>query len=254
MTRSRQHPKIQERKKQSTLISYTNVGVNDLSTLDNRASLLDERIVEGYGCVWGSRNMHGEKFVRGAFAKSIKENGPGSDAAYQIKFRDEHGRACALFDEIREDETGLYFRTKPLDNVSWCDDLLTQLRSGTINNFSNGFKTIWDKVEYEEETDSLIMMEARLFEISAVAIPSDLATFALRTAEEPEYLEDDTEDFIKSLPRSKQLECRKIIARHQALAAQKEPPARKPALEETPEPQKKGGIDYTFLLNNIKKN
>lgn len=243
--------RINERKASAMPIAYSNVSVNELGQLQERSALLDQRIVEGYGCIWGQKNSHGEIFVRGCFAKSISENGPQSNANYQIKFRDEHGRACALFETLIEDEIGLYFRTKPLDNVQWCNDLLTQLRSGTINNFSNGFKYVWDKVEWNDDDDALMLIEARLFEISAVAIPSDMATFAIRSAEEPEYLQEETEDFIYSLPKSKQLECRKIIARNISLALQEKPQPPKALHLEADKPEERG-IDYKFLSQNLK--
>lgn len=239
---------IEQLRKSAAPITYNNVAVSQIANLEKRASLLDDRVVEGYGVIWGTRNSHGEKFVKGCFAKSISEQGPGSGSNYQIKFRDEHGKACSLFAEIIEDEIGLYFRTVPLDNVPWANDLLVQLRSGTINNFSLGFRFIWDKTEWEDDTDSLIIMEARLFEISAVAIPSDTTTFMVRGAEEIEYLQEDTEDFILSLPKSKQLEARKIITRNISLASQTEPSVPK---RETLKKKAKPVIDYSYLTKNL---
>lgn len=177
----------------------------------NGESLLDKRVVEGYGVLWGQRNSHGEKFVKGAFSKAINDLGPKSNSAYKIKFRDRHGKTCALFEELYEDEIGLFFRTMPLDDVSWANDVLTQLRSGSLNNFSIGFNHVWDKVEWDDDDDCLVCLEARLFEISVVDIPSDMSTYAIRSVEK-EYLVDDVEDFIASLPRSKQLEARKLFS------------------------------------------
>lgn len=252
MKRQNQRNKhIEQFRKNAAPIAYSNVAVTQLGKLEKRASLLDERIVEGYGAIWGTRNSHGEMFTRGCFSKSIAEQGPQANSNYQIKFRDEHGKACALFEEIIEDEIGLYFRTKPLDNVQWANDLLVQLRSGTINNFSVGFRFIWDKVEWDDDTDSLVVLEARLFEVSAVAIPSDTQTFAIRSQEEIEYVQEDTEDFILSLPKSKQLEARKIIARNISLATQTEPP--KPIVKALNKRNKpvKAKVDYKYLLNNF---
>ena len=240
---------IRQLKKRSAPINYSNVSVNQLGQLETRSALLDQRIVEGYGCIWGVRNSHGEIFVRGAFAKSIQEMGPGAQSNYHIKFRDEHGRACALFDTLIEDEIGLYFKTKPLDDVQWANDLLVQLRSGTINNFSNGFRYIWDKIEYDTENDALVILEARLFEISAVAIPSDLETFACRAAEDPEKLFDDTEEFIITLPRAIQLEARRIFARYTSL---KEPVEQRNIPLAT-EPNATG-IDFFALRAELKQN
>lgn len=241
---------ISQLKKRSAPINYSTVSVNEMGQLQERASLLNQRIVEGYGCIWGVRNDYGEMVVRGAYAKSIQEMGPGTNSNYQIKFRDEHGRACALFDVLKEDEIGLYFRTKPLDEVQWCDDLLTQLRSGTINNFSNGFKFIWDKIEYDTDNDALVILEARLFEISAVAIPADMETFAIRSIEDVEILNEQTENFIISLPPHKQLEARKLFTRYTSLSQTEPLEQRRKALREEIEPSA-AGIDYSALRTEI---
>lgn len=244
------HPKVQELKHRAAALNYSTTTVDKDGNLQSRSELLDKRIVEGYGFIWGSINMHGERFFKGAFTRSIKENGPDSEAAYKIKFRDEHGRAMALFEVLEEDEIGLYFRTKPLDDVSWADDFLTQLRSGTINNFSGGFNYIFERnaLEWNDNDECVDIFQARLFEISGVAIPSDMKTFALRSADSDELFEL-TEDFIKSLPRKNQLEARRIFALHKS---QGEIEARNNNLDDL----KKlvpvaSGIDYNYLINKF---
>lgn len=249
---SKLHPKIEELKKRAAPIAYSTTFVDSDGNLQNRTSLLDQRIVEGYGCIWGQPNLHQERFFKGAFTRSIDENGPTSGAAYQIKFRDEHGRAMALFDELKQDDIGLYFRTKPLDDVSWADDFLTQLRSGTINNFSNGFKYVFDaKSTVWNEKDQMIdVFNARLFEISGTAIPSDLKTFAIRNMDADDLYEL-TEDFIKSLPRKNQLEARRIFAYHKSQAEIEAQQVQADALKII-EPIEKRTIDYNYLLTNLK--
>lgn len=237
------HPKIQELKRRAGAINYSSVSVNEAGEL--KTSLLDERVVEGYAVIWGERNMHGEKFVKGCFSKSIREHGPQSASNYKIKFFSRHGNALGLMAELKEDEIGLYFRTVPLDEITEADEVLVQLRSGTLNNFSQGFNYIWDKLEWEDETESLIVKEAQLFEISVVDIPSGLQTYAIRSAEDIEYLADETEFFIKSLPRNKQLEARQLFSRHKALANFE--PSEQRTLE-TNKPQ----LDINYIINNIK--
>jgi len=245
------HPKIQELRKRAAPISYSTTIVTINGELQERESLLDKRVVEGYGCIWGQPNLHQERFFKGAFLRSIAENGPDSGAAYQIKFRDEHGRACALFEVLKEDEIGLYFRTKPLDDVSWADDMLTQLRSGTINNFSNGFKYIFDdkSTKWNEKDELIDIFNARLFEISGTAIPSDMKTFAIRSIDSDELF-DLTEDFIKSLPRKNQLEARRIFAYHKSQFEVEAQQEQAEALKvETP--IEKRAIDYNYLINKL---
>ncbi len=246
------HPKIQEIKQRAAPISYGTVSVNQFGEMVERVSLLDQRIVEGYACIWGDKNSYGEIFVKGAFSKSIKERGPGSTSNYQIKFLNQHSTndPLSLFEVIAEDEIGLYFKTMPLDDVPSADRLLKQIRSGTINNFSYGWDYIWDKVAYNDEEDALMILEAELYEISAVSIPAGMNTYAIRSADLPAALEelaDDTEDFIKSIPRKQQLELRQLITRHKSLAKVEPPEQRQKALDET-EPVA-AGLDYKQLLN-----
>jgi HK97 family phage prohead protease len=237
-------------------INYSYLSVNAQGKICERKingkSILDERIVEGYAVIWGEVNSHGERFVKGAFSKAIKDIGPASNSNYQIKFRDRHGKTCSLFEDIYEDEIGLFFRTKPLDNVSWADDVLTQLRSGSLNNFSIGFKHVWDKVEWDEENDCLVCLEVRLFEISVVDIPSDMSTYVIRSAEK-EYVQEDVEEFIASLPKSKQLEARKLFSICITLQTEEQVDNKRSHSSQTSSQKKKAKkkVDLKFIIDNL---
>lgn len=250
--------KINELKRRAAPISFSTVSVDQYGNLKDSEDLLSQNIVQGYAVIWGQQNLYGEKFIKGSFANSINQRGPQSKSNYQIKFLYQHDQSdpLSLFDVLQEDEVGLFFRTKPLDNVPSAIRTITQIRSGTLNNFSIGWDYIWDKMEYDETDDSIVVLEAALFEISVVSIPADMATFATRSKEQIETLHDNTESFIKSLPRKYQLEARNIIARHKALAETEplEPAAQSnTALTIADEPPiEKRGMDYNYLINNLK--
>lgn len=247
------NPKIQEIKQRAAPINYNNVSVNEFGELQERVNLLDQRIVEGYAVVWGKANEYREVFIKGAFSKSLNERGPGKNSNYEIKFLNQHNQndPLGLFEVLKEDETGLYFKTKPLDDEDTASRVIRQLKKKTLNNFSIGFDFVWDQMEYDEKADVVIMKEARLFEISVVSIPADLNTYAIRSKENLEELHDDTDEFIKSLPRKMQLEARQLFARHKSLVnlgpldVQQEAPEVKEPVE--------AGIDYQYLLQNIEK-
>jgi uncharacterized protein len=242
------HPKIQELKRRAAPIAYSSTIINADGNIED---LLSKRQIQGYGVIWGNKNLYGERVFKGAYTRSIRENGPGSGAAYELKFCDEHGRACGLFEELREDDIGLFFRTKPLDQVSWADDVLTQVRTGTINNFSVGFLYIFEPnaISWNEDNQTLDIFQARLLEISAVAIPADLETYVTRSAEDEELLYEETESFIKSLPKKNQLELRKLIARHKSLS-QNDDAERLQSLKDE-KPTEKRSIDYNYLTQNF---
>ncbi len=254
--KARLDPKIQQFQKREAPINYSNLQINAGGMLEERKSKtadysesLDKRIVKGYAVIWGSKNDYQERFVKGCAAKSINDLGPASNSAYKIKFRDRHGKSCSLFASIIEDDIGLYFETLPLDNVQWANDLLVQLKSGTINNFSIGFKHVWDRVEWDDEEDCMVNLEIRLFEISAVDIPSDIETYAVRSMEEREYLEDDIEDFIESLPKSKRIEARIILTRCMSpIDTESSQERSSSSRDNTPA---KESIDFGFLIDNL---
>lgn len=245
------HRKIEEFKKRATPISYTTFEISERKAPDYQ-NLLENRIVSGYGNIWGSRNGHGEKFVKGAWANSIRSYGPKATSAYKLKFRDRHGKSCALFEELREDDNGFFFMTKPFDDVTHANELLVQIKSGTINNFSVGFRHMWDKVEWDEEDDSLVILEAKLFEISGVDIPSDLETYALRAEEELENLGDEIEEFIESLSKNHHLQARRIITKCMSLRSEEPLDAKARALQNANKPTD-DGIDYNYIIDNLNR-
>lgn len=247
------HPKIKALKLRAAPINYSNTSINQYGALQDTESDLDKRIIKGYLCLFNSRNLHGEIYLKGAFAKSIRERGPGTGGSYEIKFLWQHKQddPLSLFKVLLENDIGLYFETKPLDDVPSAQRALNQLRSHTLNNFSHGFDYVWDKMEYDEKTDSIMIKEAALYEGSVVTIPSEMGTYAVRSAATIETLYDDTEDFIYSLPRKVQMEAREIFARHKALIISEPLEADATALPEKTEP-KATGIDYEYLLQNFK--
>jgi hypothetical protein len=102
--------------------------------------------------------------------------------------------------------------------------------------------------------DCILLKEIDLYEGSAVTIGANMETYAIRSAQDlslaKEYLHDETEDFIRSIPRKQQLELRQLIARHISLAKIEPDELRQKTLDNS-EPTK-GGIDYKYILNKFK--
>jgi len=152
-----------------------------------------------------------------------------------------------------EDEIGLYAEVPILEGIEVCDALVIRHKSGTCNNGSYGFDYCWDKMEYDEATDSIIMKECELYEISFVTIGSQKDTFGVRSSDgtyQDEFLEEDTDDLIRQLPRKHQLEIRSIIDRHISLIKNQPLEQRQKALQD--DKPKQGGINYKSIINNLK--
>lgn len=252
------HPKIKALKQRSAPVTYSTLSVRaDGKLTDNKMSV-EERTVKGYLIVWGVRDSYGTMFLKGCCAKSINDRGPQSNSKYKITFLWQHRQdePIGQFTVLKEDDYGLYFEAVVDDpeEVPTAKRALSQINSGTINQFSAGFDYVWDKMEYDDQMDCILLKEIDLYEGSAVTIGANMETYAIRSAQDlslaKEYLHDETEDFIRSIPRKQQLELRQLIARHISLAKIEPDELRQNTLENS-EPTK-GGIDYKYILNKFK--
>lgn len=213
------------------------------------ASLLDSRQIEGYLSVWGVVDSYGTKLIKGSFAKSILERGPGTNSKVQIKFLWQHDPCdpLSLFETLEEDNYGLFFRTKPLDNVASADRALVQYGSKTLDNFSAGFFPVWDKAAYDDTDDSIVFTEAALVEGSIVTFPSNEETYGIRQAHSTTGIDELANIFLDKIPVSMQVEARQLIQRYKSLATRQ--PADWPLPVSKPS---KNVIDFDFLTKNFK--
>lgn len=191
--------------------------------LDYRIKVNEDRTVEGYLAVWSIPDDRGTAPIRGAFKKSLNERGPNSLTKQKILFLWMHeiDNPIGQFIELIEDDYGLRFKAV-IDEIPEGDRALVQIRSGTLNQFSYGFLYVWDKMEYDEKTDTILMYEVELWEGSVVSYGSQKETFAIRSKEQlSEQLEEvsgELEAFIRSMPRSKQMEFRQLLTRYKSLS------------------------------------
>lgn len=133
----------------------------------------EDRIIKGYAIVWGTRNSHGETVVKGATLNSLNARGVGSvKNAIQFLYMHRVDEPIAKITELREDDFGLYFEAEIIKTQAG-DELITKINSGVLRQLSYGFNYIWDKTEYDDSTDSYILREIKLHEISIVTFSSD---------------------------------------------------------------------------------
>jgi len=131
----------------------------------------ESRTVSGYAAVFGNKDKAGDILIKGCFAKSIAERGPESSAKDKIihlwmhDMKEPVGKITVL----KEDDHGLYFEAE-ISKIPQGDRYIEQLKDGTLNQFSIGYKYVWDKLEYDEERDAFIVKEVVLYEISVVSI------------------------------------------------------------------------------------
>lgn len=215
----------------------------------------NERLIKQYFAIWGVRDSYGTAVIKGAFKKSIEERGPQSKAPSKIIVLWQHDSRDPLCvpNLIKEDDIGLYAEYEP-DPVPSGDRCVIQTRSKTINQGSFGFNYVWDKMEYDDKTDTVYMKEVDAYELSPVTFGSNTETYVKRSSDgkvSDEFLLDETEDLIKQLPRKFHLELRNIIDRHISLAQAQPPEIRQQALDALK--PKHEGLDYDYLLKKLKQ-
>ena len=132
----------------------------------------DEHIILVKFANFGNKDSAGDILIKGCFAKSIKDSGPGSATNRKIAFVWQHDFADPIgrILSIEEREDGAYAEVKlsNFDAVPNAKRAWFQLKDGDINQFSFGFNYVWDKMEYDEALDAFIVKEVVLHEISVV--------------------------------------------------------------------------------------
>jgi len=121
-------------------------------------------IVTGYFSQFGEVDSDGDMIVKGAFSKSIMENGPESQKQrivhlYQHDVSKPLGKPYML----KEDDYGLYFESKIVE-TSYGQDVLKLYEAGVINEHSIGFVT----VKGQPKEGYMEIQEVKLFEGSTV--------------------------------------------------------------------------------------
>lgn len=250
------HQKIKDLQKRigSTPIQKSTLEINQRGALVDASN---PRLIKAYHCVWGVPDDYGTVWVKGSWTRSIQERGPNSGAKNKIIVIRMHDQTVPLCvpNVLKEDDYGVYSEWEP-DAIAVGDDIVTQVRSGTINQFSFGFNYLWDKMVYDDKSGNIIINEAEIIELSPVTFGSQIETYAVRSSQQIE--EDtaalilDTEKFMLHVPRREQLSLRNLIDRHISLAKTKPLDIREKAQGDKKIEPTEAGLDYSYLSNHLK--
>jgi HK97 family phage prohead protease len=228
-------------------IHYKSLGVSDFKVDEG------SRTISGYAAVWNNIDDARDMLLKGCCSKSITERGPESTTNRKIAFLWQHhmSNPVGRIVKLLEDETGLYFEVI-IDKIPEGDRTLTQLKSGTLNQFSIGYMYVWNNCEWDSAKDCFVVKEINLFEVSVVTMGANEETGfeGMKSADiesERNQILRDTERAIKGLPYETQIEIRQLISKHIALAEAVPTKSHKQG-----EPQ--DGFDFSLLSNAFKNN
>lgn len=144
----------------------------------------EKHIIEIKFAAFGNIDSDRDILIKGCFAKSIQERGPGSSTHRKIAFLWQHDLHDPIgkIVKIEEREDGAYAEVQlsNFEAVPNAKRAYYQLIDGDIDQFSFGFEYVWDKVEYDEAADAFIVREVKLFEISVVTLGANEMTEFIR--------------------------------------------------------------------------
>jgi len=124
----------------------------------------EEGIFEGYVTVWGTLDSYGSTFKRGAFTKTLQENGSKVKILWNHQ-QEVIGKAL----EIYEDDHGLFVRAQLIQSVQRGKETFELMKEKAIDGISFGFRAINEK--FIEGVRNIT--EVALMEISPVIFPAN---------------------------------------------------------------------------------
>jgi len=120
----------------------------------------------GYASLFGKTDLGNDKVAKGAFSKSVRARKP---AGIRMLFQHNPDKPIGVWEEIVEDEKGLFVRGRITKDVANGAEVLSLMRSGAIDGLSIGLKT--KRSRRDKKSGTREILEADLWEISVVTFP-----------------------------------------------------------------------------------
>lgn len=127
----------------------------------------DGQVIEGYASLFGKRDQGGDVVRPGAYAGSLKRL---AAAGRRVKMLWQHDptQPIGVWDELREDATGLWVRGRILAEVEKGREAAALLAAGAIDGLSIGYRTVTSQRDAQGQR---LLTELELWEVSLVTFP-----------------------------------------------------------------------------------
>ena len=124
-------------------------------------------IITGLFAHFDSKDKHQDIIQKGAFKKTISENGPNGTNEIAHLLDHKHDKAVAVITKLEDsgEYKGLYYESK-IGNHALGSDFLKMVESGLIKFHSIGYSVI--NQIYDKSSDANILREIKLFEGSSL--------------------------------------------------------------------------------------
>lgn len=123
--------------------------------------------LEGYASLFGLTDQGGDVVVRGAYAASLKRLEERGDKVRML-WQHDPTRPIGVWDEIREDDKGLWVKGRLLPDVAQAREAAALIAAGAIDGLSIGYRTISAE---RDGKGRRLLSEVELWEVSLVTFP-----------------------------------------------------------------------------------
>jgi HK97 family phage prohead protease len=127
----------------------------------------EEHVVQGYASLFGKTDQGGDIVQKGAYAASLKRLS-ARQGRVKMLWQHDPGQPIGVWDEVREDATGLWVKGRILPQVERGREVAALVQAGAIDGLSIGYRTV--KAERDGKGKRLLS-ELELWEVSLVTFP-----------------------------------------------------------------------------------
>lgn len=120
--------------------------------------------IQGYASLWGLADLNGDVIAKGAFAESLKRTGAGG---VRMLHQHENRAVVGVWDEIVEDDRGLFVRGRIADWSAEARYAQALSRAGALDGLSIGFRA----AKARRDGRLRVLSGVELWEISLVTFP-----------------------------------------------------------------------------------
>lgn len=134
---------------------------------DKDLVVTDPAKIEGYASYFDRADQGNDIVAKGAYAGSIaalKQQG----RAVKMLWQHDPAQPIGIWDEVREDERGLYVKGRLLEGVAKGREAIELIRAGAIDGLSIGYRT---KRASKNDKGQRVLSELELWEVSLVTFP-----------------------------------------------------------------------------------
>ena len=128
---------------------------------------VEGRDIEGYASLFGACDQGGDVVARGAYARSLKRLA-GEGRAVKMLWQHDPAQPIGIWQQVREDERGLYVKGRLLDSVERGREAAALIEAGAIDGLSIGYRTL---KAAKDEKGRRLLKELELWEVSLVTFP-----------------------------------------------------------------------------------